>query len=244
MRFNWSKVFILFREMKRKTKLMAMGLGLVGVGVAVAGTVVAKRLKNPITGVTWSSKKSGVLDIAWYDEEPNCLYKIYWSNRKGIRINDPSTYVHTMQVTTMARTSDTIHHLASIQMREEWAYFVIAKDGYFTAEFEAKLIQTRDFNVNNLKPEVLVMGDETRETAVLVSVLNGVQAYRIEIYLPNGTLEIHEFPIENEKKLILKFPTRSDSLVYISAKIALIWQKSNFLFYRESFSSPPIKWET
>jgi hypothetical protein len=140
------------KRMKTRTLVMA-GLG--ALGVVAAGIVVSKRLKSPITSITWSSTQVGKLDIAWYDDEEGAMYKIYWSNRKGIRIKDPNTYSHYVQVTTLGKIGSEMHHKATIAMQEEWVYVVITKKGYISSEFEAQILQSKVFNVPNLEMEIL-----------------------------------------------------------------------------------------
>src|SRR5690606_26848279 len=174
--------------MKKGTKRMvAVGLG--AAGLLVAGALAARRFKPPITGVTWASKRKGTLDIAWYDEEANKLYRIFWSNRKGINIHDPKTYLNNIQVMTVSHLAATKHHLARINVHEEWIYFVVSKEGYFTKEYEAHVNQTKDFKVENLGWEVLSSGSPERDMTISIKVLEGVESYRILQFLRDGSCE-------------------------------------------------------
>lgn len=222
--------------------MVAAGLG--AAGLLVAGALAARRLKPPITGVTWASKRRGTLDIAWYDEEENKLYRIFWSNRKGINVNDPKTYLGSIQVMTVSHMTDTNHHLASINVHEEWVYFVVSKEGYFTKEYEAHVDQTKDFKVENLGWEVLASGSGERDMTISARVLAGVETYRISQFLQDGSCESYDFETEGLGMVDMKFPLRPESLIFVSAKIDGNWVPPEFLFYHENFSSGSNKWET
>jgi len=213
--------------------LVAAGLGLAS--IIVAGTVISKRLKSPITSITWSSKEHGKLDIAWYDNEENAVYKVYWSNRKGIRVKDPNTYLHCSQVITLTKVGESTHHMTQININEEWVYVIIAKKGYISSEFEAKVLQNRDFKVSNLDLDRLKSASENQNMAISVAVLDKVEAYRISIYLPDGNCQSFDFYVKDNTTAILKFPSVEDAFVYISAKISGQWSSPEFLIYCENF---------
>jgi hypothetical protein len=213
--------------MKTRTLVMA-GLG--AIGVMAAGIAVSKRLKSPITSITWSSTQVGKLDIAWYDDENGAMYKVYWSNRRGIRVKDPSTYSHCAQVTTLSHIGDTMHHKATISMQEEWVYVVITKKGYISSEFEARIEQHRGFNVANLNVELLKKSTGDEDVSLSITVLDRVEVYRILVYLSNGNCIEYDFNVTNIQTASLKFPTKSDSLVYIAAKMEGVWSPPEFLF--------------
>jgi hypothetical protein len=215
------------KRMKTRTIIMA-GLGTLG--LVAAGVAVSKRLKSPITSITWSSTQPGKLDIAWYDDEKNVIYKIYWSNRKGIRVKDPTTYLHYVQVTTLSQMGESMHHKATISLKEEWVYIVITKKGYISSEFEAKIEQYKGFSIANLNVEILKKLDEKEDVNILLTVLDRAETYRISLYLPDGKCIKYDFDVKNMKTVNLKFPSASDALVYIEAKISNIWSMPEFLF--------------
>lgn len=216
------------KQVKAKTLVLA-GLG--AIGVVVAGFAASKRLKSPITSISWSSTEVGKLDIAWYDDEPNVMYKIYWSNRKGVRVKDPNTYINYVQVTTLSQLGDSMHHKATISMVEEWVYVVITKKGYISSEFEAKIKQHKEFNISNLNVEVLKKAMNVNdEMSIAVSVLEQVSHYKILLYAPNGKCDEYEYYVQGTKTVIMKFPKLFDSIVYIGCKIDDEWSIPEFLF--------------
>jgi hypothetical protein len=222
--------------MKKRVKtrtLVIAGLG--AVGLIAAGVAVSKRLKSPITSITWNSTEVGKLDIAWYDDERGAVYKIYWSNRKGIRVKDPNTYLHSIQVTTLTHVGESLHHKATIAMHEEWVYIIITKKGYISSEFEARIEQRKNFNVKNLNVEVLKKPEGEGDVSILVTVLDQIEAYRILLYLPDGTCFEYDFNVENTKTANLKFPNMFDSLVHVAAKNSGKWSSPEFLFLLREF---------
>ena len=220
------------RRVKSKTLVLA-GLGVVG--FIAAGIAVSKRLKSPITSITWSSKEAGKLDLAWYDDEKGAVYKIYWSNRKGIKIDNPDTYLNSIQVTTLSQIGDSMHHKATIAMKEEWVYIVITKKGYSSSEFEARIEQVKSFSVKNLNLEVVRNGEEKEDVHLRVSVLDKVEVYRISVYLSDGNCLDYDFNVKNSSVANLKFPSQSDAFVHISAKIEGKWSVPDFLFLLREF---------
>lgn len=218
-----------------KTLVMA-GLGTAS--LIAAGMAISKRLKSPITSVTWSSKESGKLDIAWYDDEIGAMYKVYWSNRKGIRIKDPSTYLKCIQVTTLTQKGESMHHKATISLPEEWAYIVISKKGYISSEFEARIEQRKKFSVANLDVTLMTKLHSDQDVTIKVTVLDRVEAYKISLYLPDGKCLDYEFDVKSFKVATLRFPSEEDALVYISPKIANSWSEPEFLFLLREFLIP------
>jgi hypothetical protein len=226
-------------NMKRRAKgktLVLAGLGLVG--FVAAGIAISKKLKSPITSITWSSKEVEKLDLAWYDEEKGAMYKIYWSNRKGIKIDNRNTYLNVIQVTTLSQIGDSMHHKATISMKEEWVYIVIAKKGYTSAEFEARITQAKSFNLANLGLEIIKNGEDGKDVHLKVAVLNGMEAYRVSLYLPDGNCWNYDFNITNTRTECLRFPSQEDCIVYLSAKISERWSDPEFVCLLRPFILP------
>lgn len=220
------------KRVKTKTLVLA-GLGTAS--LIAAGVLISKKLKSPITSITWNSKEVGKLDIAWYDEEKGAVYKIYWSNRKGIRVKDSSTYLKCIQVATLTQIGESMHHKATISLPEEWVYIVISKKGYISSEFEARIEQRKSFSVGNLNVTLLSNIHTDQDVTIKVVVLDRVEAYKISLYLPDGKCFDYEFNVTNLKVATLRFPSESDSFVHISAKIAGSWTAPEFLFLLREF---------
>lgn len=227
---------------KNKNKLIPIGAGL-GVFAVLGGIMALRKLKSPIFGVTWKSKENGKLDIAWYDDEPGNVYSIFWSNRRGVNVKDRSTYLKVAQVITVAQFGTTAHHLATLEVHEEWVYFVISKGGYFTKEFEAKVEQDDTFDVKKLNLQVLRKPSPTNDIVISLRVFKNVEIYRISKYNSEGSCESYDFWVSGVKSVDLRFPLGCDEMVFISSKVGEKWSPREFLFYLENFSSGLIKWE-
>lgn len=114
------------------------------------------RSKAQIVDVRWEAKMPKHLDISWYDEEPDCLYKIHWSNQPGIKIDRPTTYRHVTRVTGSLLRDENKNigrQIIRVLAPYEWCYFVISKGSSRTQEFEANILQDYTFTASNLKAE-------------------------------------------------------------------------------------------
>lgn len=193
------------------------------------GALVANHMRTPITQVEWSSTKEGKLDIAWHDSEKTPVYTIYWSHKRGVRPKDPTTWTHSMQVTTLFAGETRLHphYKASLHSDEEWVYFVIAKKGYRSTEFEAHVSQV-DFRVENLDLRDLSRREGDRIT-YSVKVIPTAITYRISQYFDGGCHQ-YDHDVKTMHSTLLQFPRMEDSLVYISANLSGEWTPELFLF--------------
>lgn len=216
------------------------------VAVVIAILIVAfaffrARNATPITNITWESKIPQHLDIAWYDKEDDQVYTIYWSNQPGIKIHNPETYRHSMRVTSFL---DNEHRLARIKAPYEWVYFVLAKDGYKSKEFEAQVLPKSDFTCHNLNPQIVKRPKDGSPMVVNVTVLGDPDSYILTLYHPDGTSRSAEFDVKGMKSIDLRIPLEPETIGFLAPKKSERIGEKEFFFYHEFLSSGPYKWET
>ncbi len=208
-----------------------------------------KRFKEPITDVKWVSKVPKYLDITWYDEEPDQVYKIYWSNKPGIKIKNKDTYKYVIRVSTFSKSivsgsSIENHHFARIRAPYNWVYFIVTKSSSSTKEYEAMVKGDTTFNCKNLDVNIMKRGKVGENMAISLKVLENADIYRLYHYLPNGETYIQDYMVKGLKTVDIKLPVIEDAMVYISWLFEGFEEELQFLLYNEKISLGEDKWQT
>jgi len=201
--------------------------------MAILGAVVViikMRSKIQIEDVRWETKVPKHLDISWHDEDDDHIYKIFWSNQPGIKIDKPETYRHLTRVSTVG------HHgrrLVRVQAPYDWCYFVISKDGSRTKEFEASVLQDSSFRRANLDPKII--WKDQKRLVFNVKVLDGAERYRLYQYRADGSVHTDDFDVRGLKTVDLRIPRCEDAFIFIASLIAEVESGREFLFFDENF---------
>ena len=212
-------------------------LGL-GAAVSVAAlTLISKKFKAPIHDVSWNSTPNGHLVISWYDQDGGETYSVYWSNKKGINVMIPETYRHCIKCVTMTRIGDEIHHSITIKPEFEWVYFVIAKRGHFTKEFEAN-VQHNSSSDSHFDRELIHRDPKAQTETYKLSVSEGVSKYKLFRYLEDDTVEIQKIPLSSTKNVDVKICTDKTCMYYIATKKEKTWSLQKFFLLVEKFDLP------
>ena len=221
------------------------GLVIISAITAMVIAIVAflkLRFRSQIVDVRWETKVPKHIDISWYDEEPDKMYKIYWSNQPGIKINIPQTYRHVTKLTTLSLGKRRGRRLARVRAPYEWCYFVIAKESSNTSEYEASVMQDTSFTCSNLEPEIIGRKDGT--LTLNVNVLEHAETYRVYQYLPSGDAHFDDFHVEGMKTVNLKIPLLEDAMIFIASLRGGFEHAPEFLAFNEKFLSDEAKWAT
>ena len=239
-------------------------IGSVAAAILIAGVAFVKmRSKAPIIDVRWEAKIPKHLDISWYDEEPDKVYKIYWSNQPGIKIQHPHTYRYVTRVTSnlfsdsprreshRSRSKPTQIGRQSVRVKApyEWCYFVISKESSRTQEFEASVLQDTSFNRDNLRPRLVSRGrslnalsQTSNDVTINVAVLESADTYHVYQYLPDGTTWTDEVDVRGMKSVNLKIPMLEDAMIFIGFRRAEFEHPPEFLAYNEKIFISQDKW--
>lgn len=209
--------------------------------LVVAFAFFRSRNALPITDITWESKIPEHLDVSWYDKEEGQIYTIYWSNQPGIKIYKPETYRHSENITSFSENS---HHLARIKAPYSWVYFIVAKDGYKSKEYEASILPKSEFTCRNLDPQIIKRSKDGDHMTINVTVLDDADSYIVTQYRPDGVASSEEFDVKGMKSVDLRIPFVQEAIGYLSMKKSNQIGAKEFFFYHDFLSSDPYKWET
>jgi hypothetical protein len=160
---------------------------------------------------------------------------VFWSNKRGININNAETYSGVLNCATVTHVGDVTHHTVVLKTNYDWIYFVIAKKGFFTKEFEAKVSHVDVFDLKHVSAELIHRDHGKNIATVKFAVIGSATEYEIFQYFGDGTMESQKMMLDGDKHVNVKISTSHDVLIYASAKIEDFWTPQEFFIHLEKF---------
>lgn len=175
----------------------------------------------PITMVRANSYEPNKVHIKWQDIEDDKIYCVYWSNKTGINIYDPTTY-RGMKVVSGKEVK--------LKISYDVVYFRISKEGRKTSEFELLVNKDGTFTTKNVQPSIY---NDGKNLVINVRVLQNPEIYHVYQKLPNGDVYVQDFDVFNQERTLLKLERFSDSLIFLTYEKENFESESIFLAYNE-----------